>query len=56
LIWTGKLRASQMSARRVRITEEAIKEFLEEQSWEVGPPVRSNAQLNAALGRPRAAK
>lgn len=36
LIYTGRLRAVQMSERRLRITEDALREFLEARSYQVG--------------------
>lgn len=36
LIYTGRLRAVQMSERRLRITEDALREFLESRSYQVG--------------------
>ncbi|MEW6447181.1 MAG: helix-turn-helix domain-containing protein [Bacillota bacterium] len=32
LIYTGRLRAAKLSERRLRITEEALREFLEAQT------------------------
>lgn len=43
LIYAGQLRAVQMSERRLRITEDALKEFLEKQVYRIGPKERSRA-------------